>query len=269
MTSRYCDCRFPSSTEIWSHMGHIPDLASCRCGKFGVVNTNPWLWDSNGQSDTLIAGGDIVFNPTRSRGTAMVRGNRSLEPGMVHYWEMLPISPLVGTDVVLCLIYNLLSNSPPRCLASERSALISLNMNSNMFRLWAAMSIPGASRTLETFSTAPNSRPMAKSFPGCLIGVYLDRSRGHLEFYLNRRSLGVAFTNVPVDPTVHIYPMVCSTSFRTVIRLINSTSVPDTLLLRSFQTLSIQKPHQLFVLRQIPGLGKLHWFLDMPPHGSR
>ncbi|XP_017121837.2 SPRY domain-containing SOCS box protein 3 [Drosophila elegans] len=255
MSSRFCDCRFPSSTEIWSHMGHITDLTSCRCGKFGIANANPWLWDSNGQSDALIAGEDIVFHPTRSRGTAMVRGNRSLEPGMVHYWEMLAISPLVGSDVMFGI------------------GMQSVDLTQHEFKYVSAL---GSDDYSWGISYSGNIQHCAKQSSygqnfsqGCLIGVCLDRSRGHLEFYLNRRSLGVAFTNVPVDPTVHIYPMVCSTSFRTVIRLINSTSVPDTLLLRSFQTLSIQKPEQLFILRQIPGLWESHWFLDMPTHGSR
>jgi hypothetical protein len=31
---------------------------------------------------------------------------------------------------------------------------------------------------------------------GTIVGVHLDRWRGTLEFYLNRKSLGVAFTNI-------------------------------------------------------------------------
>ncbi|EDW41643.1 GM25566 [Drosophila sechellia] len=106
---------------------------------------------------------------------------------------------------------------------------------------------------------------------GCLIGVCLDRTRGHLEFYLNRRSLGVAYTNVPTDPDVKIYPMVCSTAAKSVIRLINCTSQPVTLQLRSFQALSRQ-PLKLAELRQMPGLKGIlqsYWFLAPPIRYSR
>lgn len=106
---------------------------------------------------------------------------------------------------------------------------------------------------------------------GCLVGIYLDRTQGHLEFYLNRRSLGVAYTNIPTDPHVKIYPMVCSTAAKSVIRLINSTSQPVTLQLRAFQSLAKQ-PEKLEELRQMPGLKGIiqsYWFLAPPVRFSR
>lgn len=64
---------------------------------------------------------------------------------------------------------------------------------------------------------------------GCIIGVHLDLERGCLEFSINRKSLGVAYTNIRLDRTVKIYPMVCSTSAKTTIKLINSQSVKSSL----------------------------------------
>lgn len=59
---------------------------------------------------------------------------------------------------------------------------------------------------------------------GCIIGVHLDLERGCLEFFINRKSLGIAYTNIPLDPNVKIYPMICSTSAKTSVKLINAQS---------------------------------------------
>lgn len=64
---------------------------------------------------------------------------------------------------------------------------------------------------------------------GCIVGVYLDLERGCLEFSINRKSLGVAYTNIPLDRNVKLYPMICSTSAKTTIKLINSQSVQPSL----------------------------------------
>ncbi|EDX15734.1 GD17641 [Drosophila simulans] len=65
--------------------------------------------------------------------------------------------------------------------------------------------------------------------------------------------------------------MVCSTAAKSVIRLINCTSQPVTLQLRSFQALSRQ-PLKLAELRQMPGLKGIlqsYWFLAPPIRYSR
>lgn len=106
---------------------------------------------------------------------------------------------------------------------------------------------------------------------GCIVGIYLDRTRGHLEFFLNRRSLGIAYQNIPTDPNVKLYPMVCSTAAKSVIRLINSTSQAECLQLRAFRALSNQ-PQALQELRQMPGLRSImqsYWFLTPPVRYSR
>ncbi|XP_016980425.1 SPRY domain-containing SOCS box protein 3-like [Drosophila rhopaloa] len=252
MTARFCDCRFPNCIELNAQRSRLPDLVRCRCGENGVDNVDPWQWNSTDGSDALITGKDIVFHPTSSRGTAIVRGNRSLEPGMVHFWEMLAISPLVGTDVMFGI------------------GTQSVNLGQHEIEFVSALGTDDQSWGFSYYGKIQHGAEQwsySKKFSqGCLIGVYLDRSRGHLEFYLNRKRLGVAFTNIPVDPNVNIYPMVCSTAVRTVIRLTNSTSMPDTLLLRSVQTLSTKQPDQLLKFRQIPAFKRIFksfWFLYM------
>jgi SPRY domain-containing SOCS box protein 3 len=64
---------------------------------------------------------------------------------------------------------------------------------------------------------------------GCIVGVHLNLKTGTMEFYLNRRTQGLAFTGISLDPTVSYFPMACSTSAKSVIKLINATSYPDNL----------------------------------------
>lgn len=106
---------------------------------------------------------------------------------------------------------------------------------------------------------------------GCIVGVLLDRQRGHLEFFLNRRPMGVAFTNIPNDPQIKIYPMIASTAAKCTVRLINATSQTQCLQLRSFRMLAKQ-PKALKELRQMPGLKTIlnnYWFLAPPVRYSR
>lgn len=106
---------------------------------------------------------------------------------------------------------------------------------------------------------------------GCVVGVLLDRTRGQLEFFLNRRSLGVAFTNIPCDPNVKLYPIVCSTAAKSAIRLMNATSQAECLQLRAFRALSKQ-PKALEELRRMPGLKTImndYWFLAPPVRYSQ
>lgn len=106
---------------------------------------------------------------------------------------------------------------------------------------------------------------------GCIVGMLLDRQRGHMEFFLNRRPMGVAFTNIPNDPQIKIYPMIASTAAKCTVRLINATSQAQCLQLRSFRMLAKQ-PKALKELRQMPGLKAIlnnYWFLAPPVRYSR
>lgn len=73
---------------------------------------------------------------------------------------------------------------------------------------------------------------------GVIVGVHLDLDRGTIEFFLNRRPQGKAYLNIPLDRKVKLYPMVCSTSAKTSIKLINSTSVKANLQYFCMQTIA-------------------------------
>lgn len=75
-----------------------------------------------------------------------------------------------------------------------------------------------------------DSRYYGKKFgAGSIVGVHLDLFRGTLEFYLNRRPLGLAFQKLPVDGSRQYFPMVSSTSAKSSILLMNSSSFPECL----------------------------------------
>lgn len=114
----------------------------------------------------------------------------------------------------------------------------------------------------------PYGQPFSQ---GCIVGILLDRQRGTLEFFLNRRPMGVAFTNIPTDPQIKIYPMVASTAAKCTVRLINAASQVECLQLRAFRMLAKQ-PKALQELRQMPGLKGIlnnYWFLAPPVRYSR
>ena len=99
---------------------------------------------------------------------------------------------------------------------------------------------------------------------GCIVGVYLNLQRGILEFYLNRKSLGPAYTNIPLESGVDIYPMISSTSAKSSIKLINASSFEDNLRFASMKVIS-KYPSLLNELNEIPGLKSICsdlWFLQ-------
>ncbi|XP_068150161.1 SPRY domain-containing SOCS box protein 3 [Drosophila tropicalis] len=253
----FCDCIFPRCMEVTNYKGNILDLVKCRCGEADSGHRLDWLWQTTDSSDAQISGRDIIFHPTYSQGTAIVRGEKPLKAGKVHFWEMRIITALTGTDVMFGI-------------GTE-------NVNLEQFKFHFVSAL-GTNAQSWGFSYSGKIQHCGEQLPygqkfsqGCLVGVYLDRCRGHLEFYLNRRALGVAYINIPTDPDVLIYPMVCSTAAKSVISLVSSTSQEVTLQLRAFQTLSKQ-PQKLEELRQMPGLKSIlqsYWFLAPPVRYSQ
>ncbi|XP_036325779.1 SPRY domain-containing SOCS box protein 3 isoform X1 [Rhagoletis pomonella] len=276
----FCDCEFPQSVLLATYKGHIPDLVKCNCGertekkqKTSSTSINnsveelevpmcepnglQWSWEQNETSDTLIVGADITFHPTYSQGTAIVRSERPLKAGMVHFWEIRIITPLAGTDVMFGI-------------GTEK-----VELNQFQFHFVSALGT-----NVQSWGLSYNGKiqhngvqlPYGQKFSqGCIVGACLDRALGTLEFYLNRRSLGVAYTNIPLDPQVNLYAMVCSTAARSVVRLINSTSQVDCLQLRAFKALSKQ-PKDLQFLREMPGFRGIlrdYWFFTPPVRYSR
>lgn len=59
--------------------------------------------EQGGQAGSILLGSEdrqIIFNPEYSSGTAAIRGNEPLLPGVHHYWELKMTSAVYGTDIV-------------------------------------------------------------------------------------------------------------------------------------------------------------------------
>ncbi|KAJ9578603.1 hypothetical protein L9F63_005180, partial [Diploptera punctata] len=99
---------------------------------------------------------------------------------------------------------------------------------------------------------------------GSIVGVHLDMWKGTLQFYLNRKPLGVAYTSLRGKT---LYPMVCSTTAKTSMRITYSTSASSSLQLMCLKTIS-SNPKVIKMLRTIPFLrsqvDREYWWL-IPP----
>lgn len=62
-----------------------------------------WTWDDKLSTSSIRLSENnlnVTFHPVYSTGTAIVKGNESLEKGRHHFWEILMITHIYGTDVV-------------------------------------------------------------------------------------------------------------------------------------------------------------------------
>lgn len=125
---------------------------------------------------------------------------------------------------------------------------------------------------------------------GCIVGVYVDTFKGHLEFYINRRfvnlvfyfiynfircvfplhsSQGIAYRNLTIAPGTLLYPMICSTSAKSSVKLINAIENRESLQFRCMKVIGrhpelVQVPHTFYCLSKILnmfGCRKLSRFL--------
>ncbi|KAL5290704.1 SPSB3 family protein [Megaselia abdita] len=243
----FCDCNFPTTLR-----DDIHEIVTCKCGEDIISDDLQWEWDSAG-SESYVNGKNITFHPTYSSGTAVVRGKSALKKGMIHYWEIRVLTQLSGTDQMFGVGTNEVNLTE---FNYTYTSALGLNGNS-----WA-FSYRGFKQHNGESSIYGN-----KINQGCIVGVLLDLSLGYIEFFINRRSLGIAYRNIPTDKS--LYPMVCSTASKSSIRLITSLSFEDSLIYRSYET--IVKNGLLKSLQILPGLEHLllrYWYLNPPPRYS-
>lgn len=134
--------------------------------------------------------------------------------GHHHYWEIKMTSTVCGTDQMVGV------GTQNVDLYSHKYRFVSLlGMDDQSW----GFSYRGIAQHIE-------SRYYGQKFgQGSIVGVHLDLFRGTLEFYVNRLPLGIAFQNLPVDGRYTYYPMVSSTAAKSSVRLINSSSFPESL----------------------------------------
>merc|ERR1712227_368952 len=61
---------------------------------------------------------------------------------------------------------------------------------------------------------------------GDIVGVHYDSWRGNIQFYINRKPLGVAWEGVRVE---EMFPVVSSTAAKSEVKLITALSFPNSL----------------------------------------
>lgn len=65
-----------------------------------------WTWEKEDSLNMTLSirlednNSVVIFHPVYSTGTAVVKGNKLLEKGQHHFWEILMLSKIHGTDVV-------------------------------------------------------------------------------------------------------------------------------------------------------------------------
>lgn len=86
-------------------------VLQCKCGE--GVNRFEWKFkkDEEDSLDIVLTNDDrdVMFHPTYSQGTALLRGDRPFEKNKHYYWEVKMTSNLYGTDVVSFYIFQYLT----------------------------------------------------------------------------------------------------------------------------------------------------------------
>ncbi|XP_033328159.1 SPRY domain-containing SOCS box protein 3 isoform X2 [Megalopta genalis] len=158
-----------------------------------------------------------------------------LEKGRHHYWEVKLLTPTYGTDLMIGVGTEKVDMNGSK---STFCSLLGSDQESFGFSYLGYIQYDGWKKKYgSTFGQ------------GSLVGVHLDTWKGTLEFFLNRKSLGIAFTGLR---NTMLYPMMCSTAADTKVRLAYCSSVPASL---QMECLSMLKPSQReYLLSMFPGL---------------
>lgn len=210
-------------------------VSDCRCGE---NNVHEWTWDKKNASYTATFSDDnleVKFHGGYSFGTAAARGNKLLEKGKHHYWEVKMITAVYGTDVMVGVGTSKVD------LSSAKQIYCSL-----------------LGRDQESFGFSYKGYIQYKSEireygsrfgEGSLVGMHLDTWKGTLQFFLNRKPLGIAFTGLQ---DIKLYPMVSSTAALSKMRLTYSCSIPVSL---QTECLALLNPTQKsYINTAFPGL---------------
>ncbi|KAK9887998.1 hypothetical protein WA026_000285 [Henosepilachna vigintioctopunctata] len=211
----------------------------CNCGS--DVPIFEWCWNNDNTAVNVLLDSynlEVTFHPVYSSGTASIKGNKPFLQNRHYYWEIKVISKLYGTDVMVGVGTDKISN----CTYSFCSML---GIDDHSY----GYSYNGIIQHNKL------TRKYGKRFSiGCLVGVHLDMYSGKLEYYLNRKPLGIAFEGLKDKK---LYPMACSTAAQSVMKLNCAISQEETLQMLCLKC--VQKHPSLYEeYRTIPGLCKYY-----------
>ncbi|KAG4070369.1 hypothetical protein HA402_006511 [Bradysia odoriphaga] len=243
----------------------------CECGEKDSRSLD-WTWyiESDEVSNLSFHGQTIVFHPTFSQGTAAVKGSTRLDKNMIHHWEIKILSDMTGTDLMVGVGTDKVDFSS--CKYKYTSLLGLCNQSWG----YSYRGLAQHNGRLKYYGKRYSSL--------CIVGVYLDLRHRCIEFYLNRRFVlsfgtgrvistfclffacrpqGTAYRQIKIDEDADVYPMVCSTSAKSIVRLINATSFAESLQYLCMKVISKDRSSIEFV-QSAPGLRHLcndYWFL--------
>jgi len=214
------DCGF---IRLADHEKYCDCTRDCNCGE---NNVHEWAWDESlvpNESVLSRQNLEVEFHFAGSSGTSAVRGNKVMDKERHHYWEVKMLTPVYGTDVMVGV-------GTVKAELDMRGVFCSLlghNHESWGFSYRGNLQYGG------------EKREYAKCFgQGSLVGVHLDTWKGTLQFFLNRKPLGIAFTGLR---NLELYPMVSSTAAQSKVRITHSCSAPASLQL---DCLAVLRPLQ-------------------------
>ncbi|CAL1675803.1 unnamed protein product [Lasius platythorax] len=200
-----------------------------------------WTWEKEDSLNMTLSirlednNSVVIFHPVYSTGTAVVKGNKLLEKGQHHFWEILMLSKIHGTDVMI----------------GVGTANAKLDIGS--FRFCSLLGYDQESWGFSYRGLIQHNKVMQKygtTFDkGQLVGVHLDAWSGTLQFFLDRKPLGVAYSRLN---NVALYPLISCTVAHCSMKLTYSCSMPV-----SLQTacLAILSPSQkAYLSKAFPGL---------------
>uniref|UniRef100_A0A8D9AJY0 SPRY domain-containing SOCS box protein 3 n=1 Tax=Cacopsylla melanoneura TaxID=428564 RepID=A0A8D9AJY0_9HEMI len=215
---------------------------ACRCGE--NFKEYEWVWDTHfGNPETIVLScqnRETLFHPRTSYGTAAIRGTSPFQKGHVYYWEIKMLTFLRGTDIVVGV------GTEHAAMSSDKyCSLIGSTADSWGYSFQGKCYHNGEERNYGSNFTQ-----------GSIVGVKLDMWSGDLEFYLNRKPLGVAFKHL--NQYSNLYPMVCSSMANCSVRMIHSTSHPVDLM---YHCLSPLRDQYQLTRDQLSGIPALKQFL--------
>ncbi|RZC42891.1 SPRY domain-containing SOCS box protein 3, partial [Asbolus verrucosus] len=217
----------------------IDGKLQCNCGDSGIYN---WIWEKQEDTCALLSkdSREVTFHPVYSSGTAALRGSKPFMKNHHHFWEMKMLSNLYGTDVMVGV---------------GTSAIIFAEWRYRFFSLLGFDKQSWGYSYNGTVQHDNITRCYGSKFGlGSLIGVHLDMCKGTLEYYLNRKPLGVAFKGLK---TYELYPMICSTAAQSAMKMTCATSIEPSLQLSCLQCI-VKHPQLYDQFKTIPGLARIY-----------
>ncbi|KAK9739313.1 SPRY domain [Popillia japonica] len=222
----------------------------CSCGE--TYDIFKWQWEQQAGNLHVLCHDDreILFHPIYSSGTAAMRGNDVLKSNMHYYWEIKILTKLYGTDVMIGV------------------GTSKITLNERQYKFCSMLGFDDQSWGYSYRGIIQHDKMIRKYGSvfglGSIIGVHLDMCTGTLEYFLNRKSLGIAFRGLK---NRELYPMVCSTAAQSSMRLTCSLSLDSTLQMKCLMVIK-KHPRLIRLYHSIPGLSRLiktEYFWLLPP----